>query len=106
MFRAEVNPAIAGFNGAVTFWLRKFGAINDRYNQMECFNGAVTFWLRKFVTGIEQAGTGVSFNGAVTFWLRKYEEFAFGIRLEFDRLQWGRNFLVTEIERDNKKMEF
>ena len=38
----------------------------------------------------------MSFNGAVTFWLRKFP-FRCRKRVDFRQLQWGRNFLVTEI---------
>ena len=39
---------------------------------------------------------GKRFNGAVTFWLRKFSH-RMQDRREMDKLQWGRNFLVTEI---------
>ena len=38
----------------------------------------------------------ISFNGAVTFWLRK-SNFGGVWDWKTPRLQWGRNFLVTEI---------
>ena len=63
------------------------------------FNGAVTFWLRKLHLPELSATQILSFNGAVTFWLRKYVLVP-RVRRVFRPLQWGRNFLVTEIKRE------
>ena len=119
------------FNGAVTFWLRKSSngsCITDsRKSELQwgrnflvteireisrkvtlvrfCFNGAVTFWLRKYTLLDTAKLANTCFNGAVTFWLRKSIN---GNEQDLDasELQWGRNFLVTEmIRRRNKNGE-
>ncbi len=67
-----IDQSEIGFNGAVTFWLRKSLRIQRAHVLFNGFNGAVTFWLRKSPDGGVDGGDG-------------------------DGLQWGRNILVTEI---------
>ena len=66
------------------------------------FNGAVTFSLRKY--GWRFAGstpTCSNFNGAVTFSLRKFPSCVV-MKRKSPKLQWGRNFFVTEIRSFSK----
>ena len=85
------------FNGAVTFWLRKFLHLLPACCIKVRFNGAVTFWLRKSSKGRNWRLFGLCFNGAVTFWLRKFVG-TISKRQNTSKLQWGRNFLVTEMD--------
>ena len=83
-------------------WGRNFlvTEIRDWHAVMEIggigFNGAVTFWLRKFMEMLDNSKYDVSFNGAVTFWLRKSKLMVLQSGF-LGSLQWGRNFLVTEM---------
>ena len=85
-----------GFNGAVTFLLRKppilFPAESARYTR---FNGAVTFLLRKRRVSSRMRSRSGRFNGAVTFLLRKPVDVSCEAAVEHT-LQWGRNISVTE----------
>ncbi len=95
----------AGFNGAVTFSLRKFASdrsssffADDSPETFELgFNGAVTFSLRKSQTMLTPYDNDLRFNGAVTFSLRKSRQYTTAQATAEAKLQWGRNFFVTEI---------
>ena len=89
--------AMTGFNGAVTFWLRKFA----RNNRLLSATVSKLQWGRNFLVTEIRYVAGVkresdSFNGAVTFWLRKWI-YLKNTSTQSALLQWGRNFLVTEI---------
>ena len=87
----------SGFNGAVTFQLRKWDATVEREGGM-----AELQWGRNFsVTEIKVHHhifilCDECFNGAVTFQLRKSPISFISSRCAYG-LQWGRNFSVTEI---------
>ena len=83
-----------GRNFFVTEMGRAMRCLPERTSR---FNGAVTFSLRKFwIPIILTLTTSTSFNGAVTFSLRKCGNGNDADDAE-KKLQWGRNFFVTEI---------
>ena len=91
------NAVVGTFNGAATFQLRIENWIQRRPSSFTPFNGAATFQLRIVATAAAALHTAATFNGAATFQLR-IESDASTCVIDFNCLQWSRNFSVADWE--------
>ena len=86
------------FNGAVTFWLRKYKILRNEIRYLSpCFNGAVTFWLRKWIVRRRAPWYLPSLQWGRNFLVTEMTGLFLHVMPRAGQLQWGRNFLVTEI---------
>ena len=86
-----------GFNGAVTFSLRKFGLSLYPFKRKTSLQWGRNFFVTEILVHLQYlTWQACGFNGAVTFSLRKSHTTPATISAH-GKLQWGRNFFVTEI---------
>ena len=96
------------FNGAATLSLRKCQPVACRTClRTLCFNGAATLSLQKFhIEPFFLPHSCTCFNGAATLSLRKYDGRQLPLQTKNRMLQWGRNFIVAEIQPQPRKTQY
>ena len=86
------------FNGAATLSLRKCLDASVRFVKIWSFNGAATLSLRKFERPMSVSASRMLLQWGRNFIVAEIQDLAGGRRLA-KKLQWGRNFIVAEMFR-------
>ena len=105
--REHNNPWNARLQWGRNFIVAEITVFLRTMTWMPCFNGAATLSLRKCQpVACRTCLRTLCFNGAATLSLRKYDGRQLPLQTKNRMLQWGRNFIVAEIQPQPRKTQY